>query len=258
MSLPSAASSKLSISLLLSGSLIVGWVVTLVAALSAIGADTPGWIVTAAVLVRTQLQTGLFIVAHDAMHRLLWPGRPRRNDAFGVVALALYAGLPFAACRQQHQRHHQLPGSSHDPDFPGDQRAGVLGWYRQFMARYLSLAQTLRLVIAWMALIAFSMAALHRPALDAAQHVLQFATLPLLLSSLQLFVFGTYLPHRVQRFPERRSHPTSLDLPPWLSLLVCFHFGYHREHHDNPALSWYELPRARARNLALTVPGYLQ
>jgi beta-carotene ketolase (CrtW type) len=84
--------------------------------------------------------------------------------------------------------------------------------------------------------------------------VLLFTTLPLLLSSLQLFVFGTYLPHRVQRHPKRHAHPISLDLPPWLSLLACFHFGYHREHHDNPGLSWYELPAVRARGAWLALP----
>jgi beta-carotene ketolase (CrtW type) len=43
-----------------------------------------------------------------------------------------------------------------------------------------------------------------------------------------------------------------------LSLLACFHFGYHREHHDNPSLSWYQLPAARALHLALAVPESLR
>ena len=34
--------------------------------------------------------------------------------------------------------------------------------------------------------------------------------------------------------------PASLDWPAWLSLLACFHFGYHREHHDRPDLAWFE------------------
>jgi beta-carotene ketolase (CrtW type) len=78
-------------------------------------------------------------------------------------------------------------------------------------------------------------------------NVLLFCTLPLLLSSLQLFVFGTYLPHRGQRLPQRRPHADSLELAPWLSLLACFHFGYHREHHDAPTLAWFELPAQRRR-----------
>lgn len=209
-------------------------------------------------LVRTQLQTGLFIVAHDAMHRLVWPGRPRWNHSLGAVALALYAGLPYAACRRQHLRHHQDPGSGDDPDFPTDQRAGAFGWYVQFMGHYLSAAQMLRLLGGWAALMAWSMVRLQHPGSVAARSVLLLATLPLLLSSLQLFVFGTYLPHRVQRLPDRCNQPVSLDLPPWLSLLACFHFGYHREHHDNPGLSWFELPGARLPGSTLTMSGCLR
>jgi beta-carotene ketolase (CrtW type) len=88
--------------------------------------------------------------------------------------------------------------------------------------------------------------------------VLLVVTLPLLLSSWQLFLVGTYLPHRGQRLPELNAHPISLNLPPWLSLLACFHFGYHREHHDNPGLNWYQLPSARALSLALAVPEQLR
>lgn len=234
-------------SLLLSTGLIGGWVLSLALLLSGDTLQAPWWLLVALVLLRTQLQTGLFIVAHDAMHGLLWPERPRWNDSLGALALALYAGLPFAVCRRQHQRHHRQPASAADPDFPSDQRAGPVRWYGQFMARYLSAAQMLRLVAAWIGLLMITSACLHRSALVAAGSLLLFATLPLLLSSLQLFLFGTYLPHRVQRLPERVPDPLSLDLPPWLSLLACYHFGYHREHHDNPGLRWFELPAARAQ-----------
>ena len=70
--------------------------------------------------------------------------------------------------------------------------------------------------------------------------------LPLLLSSLQLFVVGTYLPHRSSRVRSRDRHQAaSLAWPPALSLLACFHFGYHWEHHHNPSLPWYRLPDRR-------------
>ncbi|MEY3928344.1 MAG: hypothetical protein RLZZ516_54 [Cyanobacteriota bacterium] len=234
---------------LLSGGLLLAWLLSLAVLFGAGVQRQPWWTALLLVLLRTQLQTGLFIVAHDAMHRVLWPGRPCCNDAIGRIALALYAGLPFRFCRRQHQRHHRLPASGLDPDFPSDRRAGVLRWYGQFMAHYLSGRQMLRLVGAWTLLMLLIVFCTSVAPLLAACTVLQFATLPLLLSSLQLFVFGTYLPHRRQRWPERHAHPASLDLPPWLSLLACFHFGYHREHHDHPALSWFELPAARARSL---------
>jgi beta-carotene ketolase (CrtW type) len=123
----------------------------------------------------------------------------------------------------------------------------VLRWYGQFMAGYLSGAQMGRLLGGW-AVLALGFRCING---SAPANVLLFCTAALLLSSLQLFLFGTYLPHRRQRPPHRRSHPDSLALPPWLSLLACFHFGYHREHHDHPGLSWFELPAAHRRSPTL-------
>lgn len=201
------------------------------------------------VMLRTQLQTGLFIVAHDAMHGLLWPNRQRCNDAIGAVLLALYAALPYRRCLHNHRRHHRLPGSTLDPDFCPRRQAGVIRWYGHFMANYLTPTQLLLLPALWAALVLLLRPSTSTPAAN----VVLVCILPLWLSSLQLFIFGTYLPHRVQRDPSPAQHPVSLDLPQWLSLLVCFHFGYHREHHDHPHLAWFELPSAR--RLALASPA---
>jgi beta-carotene ketolase (CrtW type) len=236
--------------------LMLAWALSLAWLLSLDLPRLTWWGVTLAVLLRTQLQTGLFIVAHDAMHRVLWPGRRLWNDRIGALALMLYAALRFRSCHRQHRRHHHQPASAADPDFPADRRAGPLPWYRQFMAGYLSPAQMARLLAIW-AMLLLACGSSGTPC-QAGLKLLLFCTLPLLLSSLQLFVFGTYLPHRGQRLPESRSHPDSLNLPPWLSLLACFHFGYHREHHDDPALPWFELPAARRRALALTLTGTLR
>ncbi len=243
-------------SLLLNGGLILGWGLSLALSLGTNTSQSPLWLLVVLVLLRAQLQTGLFIVAHDAMHGLLVPGRTRWNNTMGALALLLYAGLPFSACLRQHQRHHRAPGSAQDPDFPNDLQAGALAWYRQFLARYLSQTQMLLLLASWALVLAITTAVAEVPLAIAFWRVLLFVTLPLLLSSLQLFVFGTFLPHRCQRRPEQRAHPISLNLPPWLSLLACFHFGYHREHHDNPGLSWFELPAARSlhQSLAVTEP----
>jgi beta-carotene ketolase (CrtW type) len=77
-----------------------------------------------------------------------------------------------------------------------------------------------------------------------------FCVLPLLLSSLQLFLVGTYLPHRGQgEGPEADRHRSiSLALPEGLSLLACYHFGYHREHHQAPQLAWHQLPEEFRRS----------
>ena len=237
---------------------MLGWGCSLALSLAINTSTGPIWLVVMVILLRTQLQTGLFIVAHDAMHGLLCPVRDRWNDAFGAMALMLYAALPYGACRRQHHAHHNQPASDLDPDFPHNPKDGALRWYSQFLARYLSTRQMLLLLAIWGGLVVMTMASAKVPLEQATWRVLLFTTLPLLLSSLQLFVFGTYLPHRVQRYPEQRTHPISLALPPWLSLLACYHFGYHREHHDHPDLSWHELPTARARNLSLALTDRLR
>lgn len=204
-----------------------------------------GWplLLVLAVLGRTLLQTGLFIVGHDAMHGVLLPERRPWNDRLGALVLLLYAGLAYPDCRRNHRRHHRFTATAGDPDFHGDPRAGALGWYGRFMAGYLSAGQMARLLVGWglLTLVACGFSP------TGWRNVLLFCTLPLLLSSLQLFVFGTFLPHRAQRPPLCQVDADSLNLPSWLSLLVCFHFGYHREHHERPDLAWFELPAQRRR-----------
>lgn len=227
----------------------IAWLVSLLALLPLDPGRLPPWALLTALLVRTQLQTGLFILGHDAMHRVLWPGRPQLNDRLGALALLVYAGLPYGRCAAQHRRHHRHTASAQDPDFPLGQRSGWWSWYLRFMGGYLSFSQMTRLVAAW-ALLAMLRCGLAGSALLS---VLIVCILPLLLSSLQLFVVGTYLPHRRQRGAPSPSQPESLNLPEWLSLLACFHFGYHQEHHDHPNLPWYDLPAARKRARRLAV-----
>ena len=237
--------------LALNAGLVLAWLATLLICVSLDCRHLPWWALSAAVLVRTELQTGLFIVAHDAMHAVLWPSGGPHNDRLGAVVLLLYAALPYQRCKTNHHLHHQATTSAVDPDFPSGLTVGVLGWYGQFMAGYLTPAQMVGLVAGWALLGVWFTSFTPTAWLN----VLLFATLPLLLSSLQLFVVGTYLPHRNQREPLGRLHPDSLDLPAWLSLVACFHFGYHREHHDHPELPWFALPGARSAARTLALPG---
>lgn len=203
-----------------------------------------------AVLVRTLLHTGLFILAHDAMHGLLLPRMPRANHHLGTIALGLYGALGYGRCRRNHALHHRRPASASDPDFhrhPGD---GLLRWYLDFMGGYLSPAQMALLLAGWGALAAVVRVSGSVPLPQAGLRVLIACTLPLLLSSMQLFLVGTYLPHR----RHASDGPISLAWPGWLSLLACYHFGYHREHHEQPGLAWFELPQAHRRNKTLALP----
>jgi len=78
-----------------------------------------------------------------------------------------------------------------------------------------------------------------------AVNLLLFWILPLLLSSMQLFYFGTYLPHRNHNGISDRHRARSSDFPLMISFLTCYHFGYHWEHHEYPHLPWFKLPAAR-------------
>lgn len=227
--------------------LALGWGISTLSLLPAQLTAWPWWAIAAAVLLRTLLQTGLFIVGHDAMHGVLLPRSPRWNHRLGACALGLYAGLTYGGCRRNHRRHHRHTASPADPDFHPDPSAGPGRWYLRFMAGYLTPGQMLRLLAGWGALVLLSWPANQGCWLN----LLLFCTLPLLLSSLQLFLFGTYLPHRRQRSASATGGPASLDWPAWLSLLACFHFGYHREHHDRPDLAWFELPALRRQRRPL-------
>ena len=221
-----------------------GWLASLIGLLLADSAPWSPAAVLLAIAVRTFLQTGLFILGHDAMHRTLVPGRPALNDGLGHLALLLYAGLPFGRCRRHHLRHHRSPGSLRDPDFRQASGDGALRWYVRFMGNYLSWNQLGLLLITWMT----AAALLMRLDPPLAMNVIAFWVLPLVLSSMQLFLFGTYLPHRSQGGLPVSSHAVqSLGYSHLFSLLACYHFGYHWEHHAYPAVPWFRLPELRRR-----------
>lgn len=218
---------------------VVGaWAGGLVVLLSTpLGAWPPG-LLPAALLVQTFLYTGLFITAHDAMHGTVCPRWPWLNDAIGTVAVGVYALFDFRALRRAHHQHHAAPASAGDPDYHREGQPGPLRWYLAFMVHYLHPLQFLGMglifqVFTW---------GLGLPP----ERVLLCWVAPSLLSTLQLFFVGTYLPHREHPGePHADAHRArTLDWPPWLSLLACYHFGYHHEHHDRPAVPWWRLPRA--------------
>ena len=76
-----------------------------------------------------------------------------------------------------------------------------------------------------------------------------FWIIPILISSLQLFTFSIFLPHRKMEGGYRNCHrATSSNYSVFWSLIACHHFGYHLEHHRYPNLPWYKLPQAYQRH----------
>lgn len=202
---------------------------------------TPLGFVSAPFLIAIQcwLNVGLFIVAHDCMHGSLAPMRPGINRWVGRLCLGIYAGFSYDRLINSHLDHHRFPGTDQDPDFNEEDPKHFWRWYRAFFSRYFG----------WPPLVFMtSVAALYQWVLGAPlSNLLAFWAAPAILSSLQLFYFGTYLPHRHEdeAFADRHN-ARSNDLSWLVSLLTCFHFGYHREHHVSPGVPWWRLPEVRA------------
>ncbi|SNT24798.1 beta-carotene ketolase (CrtW type) [Noviherbaspirillum humi] len=195
------------------------------------------------VAIQTWLSVGLYIVAHDAMHGSLCPARRDLGDAVGTLALALYACFSFRRLLPKHHAHHRNPGSADDPDFAPASPSRAAAWYGRFLATYVSRREVL-LMLARVGIYLLLGAQL--------ENIVLFFALPGILSSIQLFYFGTFLPHRHQsgyqgsRFPDRHRSRSN-DYGYLMSLLTCFHFGYHHEHHLEPGMPWWRLPALRRR-----------
>jgi beta-carotene/zeaxanthin 4-ketolase len=184
------------------------------------------------------LNVGLFIVAHDCMHGSLAPERLGVNRWVGRIALALYAGFSFDRLLPKHLLHHCHPGTADDPDFSTGHPRHFGRWYLDFFRQYFGIRELVVLTI----VVSVYMLLLGAPY----PNLLLFWALPAILSSLQLFLFGTYLPHRAGEEEFGDHHRARSNEYGWLaSFLTCFHFGYHHEHHLAPHAPWWRLPAQR-------------
>lgn len=190
------------------------------------------------VLLNTFLYTGLFITAHDAMHGTVAPEFPRLNRVIGRVATLLYALFSFEVMRSKHREHHAQPASAGDPDFHDGSHRGFFRWYLHFFFTYVTWKQLLGMAVV------FNL--LKHVAGIPDINILLFWVLPSLASTLQLFYFGTYLPHRQPATGYTDPHrAVSNNYSVALSFLTCYHFGYHLEHHERPGVPWWRLPSVR-------------
>ena len=180
------------------------------------------------VLVQMHLYTGLFITAHDAMHGTVSSNKNINNIA-GYLATFLYAAFFYPKLYSKHHQHHNHVHTAQDPDY---HEGGFLSWYIRFIRNYLSIWQ-----VVWMAVL-FNVLKIWVPQAN----LLLFWVIPSLLSTLQLFYFGTYLPHKGNHDnihhsgTQRRSH--------LLAFFSCYFFGYHYEHHASPGTPWWLLWKA--------------
>ena len=190
------------------------------------------------VLLQTWLSTGLFITAHDCMHGSFAPGRAGVNRAVGRVTLMLYAGIDYDRMVPNHFAHHRHVGTAADPDFDAANPTHPVKWLRHFFAGYYSHWQIARIVV---------VLSLYQLVGGSLLNIIVFWAVPALLALVQLFYFGTFLPHRhaADAFPDRHNARSS-RFGPLVSVVTCFNFGgFHHEHHLHPHVPWWALPRTR-------------
>jgi beta-carotene/zeaxanthin 4-ketolase len=195
-----------------------------------------------AVFLRTFLHTGLFVIGHDAIHATAFTQNRFLNDWLGTLAITLYAFLPYKKMMEKHFLHHRNPASSQDPDYHEVENSNLYSWYVRFMQSYLKGNQVF-IVLSGISLVSsFALKVLGIAPIN----LFLYWLLPIVLSSMQLFYFGTYLPHRRAETRDKTLHrSTSSQLSVFWSLLTCYHFGYHWEHHAYPLLPWHALPTLR-------------
>ncbi|MGK7909562.1 MAG: fatty acid desaturase [Synechococcus sp.] len=239
-----------------SGAIAASWIASLLWMLSWDMARCSAIALVLGILVRMFLHTGLFAIAHDAMHDNVLPNQPEKNRRVGRLALGLYGLFSYDTFRELHWRHHCFPAQARDPDYHNDSGEGsvwnAVCWYCRFVATYLN---------AWQIVLIGTGISLLAPVLVfgigvSPLNILLFWVLPWCLSSIQLFVFGTYLPHRMSDGSNIPHAAQSFYLPEFWSLLACYHFGYHWEHHAYPDIPWYRLPQV-VRGAPTTDGGFL-
>lgn len=177
------------------------------------------------ILVQMHLYTGLFITAHDAMHGTVSSNK-KVNNFIGQLCTALYAVFPFKKLSIKHHEHHKYVHTDNDPDY---YHGSFLGWYVTFIKEYISWWQ-----IVLMAVI-FNVLKLWIAEIN----LMLFWVLPSLLSTLQLFYFGTWLPHHGSHINKHQSRTQNKNHV--RAFLSCYFFGYHYEHHDSPGTPWWKL-----------------
>lgn len=186
------------------------------------------------ILIQMHLYTGLFITAHDAMHGTVAPNNPKLNIALGQICTAFYALFPFKNLHVKHHQHHDFVHTKDDPDYHD---GNFFVWYFNFIKQYITWWQIVAMAII------YNILKIYIPE----KNLISFWVLPSLLSTLQLFYFGTYLPHKGEHQNKYQSKTQNKNHI-W-AFLSCYFFGYHYEHHYSPGTPWWRLWQIKEQSI---------
>ena len=184
------------------------------------------------ILIQTHLYTGLFITSHDAIHGVVSPAYPKLNHGLGWVCATLFAFNNYAVLCKKHHWHHYYVNTEQDPDV---HQGNFFVWWFKFMWQYVTWQQVLAMAIT------YNVLKIWLPM----ENLIVYWEVPAILSTLQLFFFGTYLPHRGEHAPENKTQSRSQKRNHVWAFISCYFFGYHYEHHAHPYLAWWKLAEAK-------------
>ncbi len=187
-----------------------------------------------AMLLQTHLYTGLFITAHDSMHGLVSKNK-RLNEWIGRMCTTLFAFNFYGNLFKKHHLHHKHVASEHDPDYHESDNFFI--WYLSFARQYINIWQIVLMAITYNVLKLFI----------PTENLISIWMIPSILSTFQLFYFGTYLPHRGAHSPDNIHKSRSQTKNDVWAFLTCYFFGYHYEHHASPGTPWYKLPQVKRK-----------
>ncbi|WP_026967246.1 fatty acid desaturase [Algoriphagus terrigena] len=220
--------------------LAIGWTIILLwfVSLSILLRLTISWAnpwVYLGILVQMHLYTGLFITAHDAMHGVVSSNK-KSNDLTGWIAAILFSFNFYKRLFPRHHAHHRHVATAEDPDYHDS--GNFLIWYVSFIRQYVTVWQILLMAVTFNILKLFFNT----------ENLIVFWMLPAILSTFQLFYFGTYLPHRGDH--DNKHHSDTQSKNHLWAFLSCYFFGYHYEHHDAPGTPWWRLWREKEKKAA--------
>lgn len=172
------------------------------------------------------LYTGLFITAHEAWHKNV-SSNSILNESIGKLCCILFVYNNYEKIKAGHYLHHSDCATENDPDFHPSRK--FIPWIISFASFYIKPAQFLYMAITTSVLLYFF----------PTENIILFYIVPTFFSTLQLFYFGTYLPHRVEHVNKYHSG-TQKRNHLW-AFISCYFFGYHYEHHASPGTPWWRL-----------------
>ena len=218
--------------LIISSAIVLLWLVHLIYTLLYINTYAV-YSVVMHMFIQTYLFTGLFITGHDAMHYSITKNE-KLNKFFGYLTAFLFAGMSFKKLSKNHQLHHRYPATDKDPDFSKNQNFFV--WISTFLFKYITVSQIIIMAVV------FNVFKLFSNELN----IFLFWLIPAILSTMQLFYFGTYRPHKLPHNTDMLPHNARTQNKNHLwAMLSCYFFGYHYEHHQDSSISWWQLYKTK-------------